>query len=244
MKKLLSLIVGLFIFVTSASADMLIVYPDAGTGGITVDGWMRNQDTGGLTWSNIRDSANGDATFPSVTASSVASISTDTTTDDYDTMSRGDYLYDSSSLGSSAVISSAVKSIYGTTKVSTITGQTDLVVCSSNPASNNNLVVGDYSQVGRVSFGSITYAAYSTSSYNDITLNASGIANINKTGISKFSVQIEADRSDTEPTWGSSQDISYSGYWADEPTLDKDPKLVIIYSAAQQDDTNFFGINI
>lgn len=214
--------------------DTLTVYPDAGTGSTTVDGYVERGVVGTEDWSTKRDAASGTNTDATSTGISVL-ILADNTTDNYDRIRRIIMTYDTSSLGSGATISAAQISLYGVFKLNTLSGQDSLDICESTPASNNDLVVGDYNQLGTTSFGTLTYASMSTTAYNDITLNSSGEANISKTGISKFGGRVQADLTDTEPTWSSSDQILLAFLSADQTGTSQDPKLVITYTGVASD---------
>ena len=81
----------------------------------------------------------------------------------------------------------------------------------------------------------ITYANWLTTVYNDFTFNATGIGNINKTGISKFGTRnANYDVANTAPALSSINDRWHylDGYFADETGTANDPKLVVAYSAS------------
>lgn len=144
-------------------------------------------------------------------------------------ISRGFFLFDTSALTSGATISSAVLSLCSTADGAYANQDTtSLQIVSSTPAANNNLVVGDYDQVGTTSFGSINLASWTTTNgtYNNITLNASGIAAISKTGVTKLGCVIGRDFSNQAPTGINQLYFYFSG----QSGTSKDPKLVITYS--------------
>ncbi|MBU3969147.1 hypothetical protein KJ991_02975 [Patescibacteria group bacterium] len=148
----------------------------------------------------------------------------------FDILFRSYILFDTSSVGDGAIISSAVFSGYYNTKANGL-GTPSLHLASSTPASNTALVPADYQQIGRTSFGSITYASFTINQYNDITLNANGINNINKTGISKFSLQLgwDIDNSFTG-TWTAFANSAMNIYSAEQTDTSQDPKLVVTYT--------------
>jgi hypothetical protein len=92
--------------------------------------------------------------------------------------------------------------------------------------------------VSTTSFGNITYANFTGSQYNDISLNASGITHIqtavNGDGIIKFSGQLSWDilNDTTGLTWGSALTSAFRIVQADSAGTANDPKLVIEYVAA------------
>jgi hypothetical protein len=205
----------------------LTVYPDANPETTTVDGYALR---GGVneTFTTIRGGA-GTQAGDSDTSVIVPGLTATSTTNQYSTLRRAFILFDTSSLTSAAIISGAVLSVYGGGLKTTGLGTPDLHVGSSTPASNTALVSADYSQRGTTSFGSISNASFSTSAYNDITLNASGIAAINKTGVSKFSLQLSWDINNSfTGSWASSAESEFSIVMSD--TGSNKPKLVITYT--------------
>src|SRR3989344_4566684 len=93
----------------------------------------------------------------------------------------------------------------------------------------------DYTTLGTTALATaISYTNWSISDYNDFTLNSSGLAQISKTGISKFGMrEASYDVANTQPTWGSGQEFSVSGRFADKAGTSEDPKLVVTHSAPQ-----------
>ena len=66
-----------------------------------------------------------------------------------------------------------------------------------------------------------------TGAYVRFDLNASGLANISKTGVSKFMIAFDQDITDTEPTWVSDQ-ASYID--ADFAEGTNSPRLAVNHS--------------
>jgi hypothetical protein len=160
-------------------------------------------------------------------------IQSSTTTDRWDDLRRIITLFNTSSLGAGATIDSATLSLYGQSKVDPLLITHDLNIYSSAPASNTALVSADYSTFGSTAFSTaITYAGWSTTAYNVFSLNASGITNINKTGVSKFGARnANYDVAAIAPTWASGQINVTICYSADETGTSNDPKLVVTYTA-------------
>ncbi len=147
---------------------------------------------------------------------------------------RGIYLFDTSALGSSAVISAAVLSIYDTVRSRTFSYfDFSMVVFSSNPASNIDLVNGDYTSLGTTVFSTgVGNDDWTGGSYHPFTYNASGRAAINKTGISKFGIRDNTyDAPDNEPSWEDAKIVNYNGYFSENGS--NKPKLVITYTVPQ-----------
>lgn len=139
-------------------------------------------------------------------------------------------LYDTSPLTSGATISSAIISLY---KISVSDSNNDgkdyVNIYSSNPASNTDLVGDDFNDVGTTAFSSPIDLGSIEATYNDFTLNASGLSAISKTGISKFSVREGHDVENTT-IGGGGQNNNFSFYGSN--TAGKEPKLVVTYTVA------------
>lgn len=228
MKKLLLLALTLFLSTQVALGATSTFYPDAGTGGTTVDGTARR---GGIneTFSTIIAGAGtlSDDTSTTVRVFLRASI----TSNQYDQLRRSILTFDTSSLTAGATISSTVFSLFGVAKANAL-GSPDIDVVASTPASNNAVVSGDYSQLGSTVFSSITYSSYSISAYNDFTLDANGIANVSKTGISKFGTRMSWDTDGSfGGSWSAVANSSLNAKSADETGTTNDPKLVVEYEA-------------
>jgi hypothetical protein len=98
-------------------------------------------------------------------------------------------------------------------------------VVSSSPATNTDIITEDYDQVGSVSFGTSPFAA--ADAYIDTTLNADGLVNITKTGVSKFGVRGDFDFNNSTPTLGLS---GWNAYMAETADTVSDPKLAVTHS--------------
>ena len=230
MKKLfLSLLMGLlFMGSPLAHADTLTVYPDASPETTSVDGYDAAIETN-ETWTNVVNGA-GDVGSDTASPLLLNQINAGSTTDRWARIYRAFILFDTSSIGA-ATIDSAVLSIYGSSKSDTAGIAPNLNIFSSNPASNTAIVAGDYGNVGSTEFSTdISYASFSTSAYNDFTLNASGEAAIDTGGISKFSTRSDYDSTDSAPTWTSSLQSYLRGVSAENTGTTQDPKLVVNYT--------------
>lgn len=209
------------------------LYPAVGAAS-PVDGLV--QRTGvNQTFANIRSGA-GNASNVTNTSDSVY-LYASSTSNQFAGLNRLIFCFDTSSIPDGATITSATLSLFGASKSNTLGGSPALHIAGATPASSSTLANSDYGQCQAVSFGSISYASFTSSGYNDIALNASGIASIDKTGISKFSAQ-------------SSWDVlnSFTGSWSSGASLDfridledisvpignnsQSPKLTIDYTAA------------
>lgn len=199
----------------------LTVYPDPSTGSTTCDAFITSGY--GATMQIAHDTATGDGANPSSADMYIRALKN--ASGFY--LSRIGMTFDTSSLGASATISSAVLSLYGTSTYYSNPSSSSATIVDFNPASNNNIAAGDFDAFSYTSFASIAQSSLSQSAYNDFTLDSNGIATINKTGISGFGCIYEVDRVVT--TIGTADNI-FNFLPADTSGTSQDPKLVITYT--------------
>jgi hypothetical protein len=146
-------------------------------------------------------------------------------------LTRSILCFDTSALTSGATISAAVISLKGNTKTSQLTNKPSYSIVSSSPASTSALATTDIDNVGNTSFAAVAYDSVSTSGYSDWTLDASGRANISKTGISKFGIRDSWDLAGTFGGVWTSNSVCQI-YWDSAATsgTSTDPKLVVTYT--------------
>lgn len=210
--------------------DTLTAYPDADPETNSVDGEVRRSPASPFeTWNAIRTGA-GDASSDNTATGRVFLAYFNT---GHDFLWRIIHLYDTSSLTSGATISAAVSSFVTN---SVTDGWTDSVsVAGCTPASNTALVNADFNIAnhGSTDFGNVTLASLTAdgSTYNDITLNASGEAAISLTSITKFSYRFTRDVTNTDPSGSGAVNSNITLFLADETGTSKDPKLVITFTA-------------
>lgn len=172
-------------------------------------------------------------------------IITSSTTDQYSKLERCIQLWDASSINYLSEITSAKIRLYIFQKYNELEGEdsdnSKIVCVSSNPSSNTSLGNTDFTALGSTEFGrSVIQADLALNNWNDIDLNANGIANINiGTGVSKFGFLWGWDIDNTTDglTWDWSADpnnldgqqilswYSHEGDW-------QGAKLEIIYDEA------------
>ncbi len=137
---------------------------------------------------------------------------------------RAGLFFDTSALPDGAIILSAVLSLYGNGDFSST--DFDITVVSGADL-DDPMVVEDYGDLldDIISMGTFdTTPGFSTSAYNDIVLNAIGLAAISKTGTTKFALRSSIDIGDTPPTID-----EFVSIWANEKGSGFQPKLVITY---------------
>ena len=92
---------------------------------------------------------------------------------------------------------------------------------------------GDYDSLGTTVFATISYASYSTTAYNDFSLDANGIANIDIVNVNstEFGTRLTWDTTGTfGGVWSSGLNSNFSSSFADAAGTTQDPKLVVIFS--------------
>lgn len=218
--------------------DSFTVYPDTGSGSTTVDGRVyRSTAATGEVFSTITTSAGTTAATSDATGD-VAFLQTgaSSTSNQFNTLVRGFFTFNTNQLNG-AYPSSVVFSYYGSLKQNGL-GSPDYHVAGVNLTAVNNIATADYLLRLQNSFGSIAYASWSTTGYNDVTLNNSGRESVNKNGITQFSVQTSWDINNSfTGAWALSSNSGFSGYFADQTGTTNDPKLTVTYLAANR---NFF----
>lgn len=156
-------------------------------------------------------------------------------------ISRGFFLFDTASIDDTDTISSATFSWYVLYELdySDNTSQEYIALVSSTPASNTDLVVGDFDQCGDAinnptkGASDLTNASVSLNAYNDWALNATGLGWITKTGVTKLGLREGHDVEDVVPTYsGDTNDVySVAGRFADYTGTSSDPKLVVVHAS-------------
>ena len=207
--------------------DTLTVYPDADPESTSVDGLV-DDNTGSLVWATVHDATAGTRSRPSQTVDWC--MYADLITLTY-YIGRFFALFDTSSIGATSTVNSAVYSVKarsdadGGPLVSDV-NTTSVILVQTTPASNTDLVIGDYDQMGTTSGGSIALSAVVQNAYNDITLLDNTW--ISKTSITKLGTRNSRDVDNSAPT-GSNE---YLIYCADATGTTSDPKLVVTYTVA------------
>lgn len=204
----------------------LTVYPNPDTETTSVDGYVEYADFSSATWAQVHDAADGTSAGDSNANGNVGAGKV--LTGFY--IDRVFLLFDTSALTAGATISAAVLSVYVTTKSNSDNdGQDYINVYTTTPASNTEITTADYDQIGTTAQATaIDLGAISTSAYNDWTLNATGLSNISKTGVSKFGLREGHDAENAAIATGENY---FTMQFADTADTTQDPKLVITYTA-------------
>lgn len=213
------------------------VYPDPDPETTTVDGYVA-RDGQVETWATAHDNATGTGASAVATASNMCYTAEGFTTN-AKWVYRAVFLFDASAITDTDTIDSAVFSVFVTTIYDEGLGDNTkeyTVLCSSNPASNTTLATSDYdyNDFGTTAFSNtIADTTGTPNAYYDYTLNASGLAAVSKTGVTKFALRHGYDITNTEPIAASTYKNNgiTGGRWADYTGTTSDPKLVITHSA-------------
>lgn len=157
------------------------------------------------------------------------------TTDRFNSQSRIMTGFNTASIPDTDTISSAVLSLYGFDVHNGYGGTPVVEVQTATPTSASDMGSGDfiYTKYGttRLATG-IAHSSWASESYNDFTLNTTGIDYINKTGNTFFGTRNNWDIDNSfGGTWASGEYIRARAYTADETGTAKDPKLVVEHAA-------------
>ena len=135
---------------------------------------------------------------------------------------RAEIPFDTSALEGEEIISAELK-LYGHTDYSDTDFDITVVEYTGNvPITNSD---SDFVAFGSTSGGALNTSGFSTTGYNSITLNATGLGWINKTGTTVFGLRSSRDIGSNAPS-GDEWVLVYS---ANESDSGKRPKLVIVY---------------
>lgn len=211
-------------------------YPDAHPESSSVDGHVHHQDNIS-DWATLRDGA-GTYSDDDDDKDYVAHFECAFTTNKYDVVGRGIFLFDTSEIPDDATIISAVLHLYTTSRFNYRDTWLDAKVniYTSNPASNTALVGGDFDSLGTTPLcdTDTPYTDLGTLAnpkWNTFTLNAAGLAAISKTGITKLGTrEVTYDVGNIAPAWVSGGEFRWTVELA-ETALGAEyrPKLVIVY---------------
>lgn len=208
-------------------------YPDADPETSSVDGNIaRDVAAPGDTYASIHDAASG-TSAPSSGASFSTIISASATdTDRWRGLNRAIIVFDTASIPDGDTIDAATYETVYITRVDQMSQSIRMV--TSTPATNTNLVTGDYSQLGTAAQANeVTLASLTVDSatYNTLTLNATGRGNISTTGVSRFGVRLVSDANNVSPTWVADNQANIETASAEEILAgDRRPRLVVTHT--------------
>lgn len=213
------------------------VWADTVTSAPTVDGYAGYNNATGPTWANILVQ-NGNANNTAGTVFYVPYIQADTAANTWVWLTRSKISFNTSGLPDTAVISASTLYLYGNTKGDTFTTDlasivqiygsadtTDAIANSSYENASSTVINAKPYSTG------ITYASFNGSAYNTFALNADGIANIQLTTTTKFSIKDSYyDNARNVPTWESGKVHSIEVRSAETAGTSSDPYISITYT--------------
>lgn len=221
--------------------DSATFYPDADAETTTVDGYATQQSSSGDTWTTIRN-ASGNLFNDSSVAVSCGMVYASSNYNVFKQCDRGIFLFDTSAIPDDATVSISYIMLYGLSNTNGLGLTSNLMLCSSNPSSNIGLAATDYTTLGTTSFGNGgDLSGWATGAYNTINLNASGIAVINKTGVTKLGTREGYyDALNGIPPWVSGAYSRWMAYSAEQGTGYK-PRLTVIYSSGKPVHAHYYA---
>ena len=218
-------------------------FPDGAPETTSVDGWA---ERGGQNeaFGTIRAGA-GSFFNDDLDVVGMVMLVTTATSPNYNSIRRGVFLFDTSSLPDTDTIDAVTFEFVATAKADEFTEAASLSMVTSTPASNTALENADYTQLGTTKQATdltIASVVADSATYNAFTLNATGRGNISQTGISKFGARGTFDNDNVEPTWGASK-FAYVNCASAEEVLagDKRPKLVVTHTATADPEGSLLG---
>ena len=219
-------------------------YPDAHTESTSVDGYVTTYGTTS-DWNTAHDLSTGDYIYDSNDTLPLGYFRSNLSSNNFG-LYRWFVLFDTSGIPDGDPIDSATLSFYAIDTHSLSAGGssepsvTTSSIVQTTPASNTALVLGDFDQCGDVDdpdegidSGDRFDPAddFTTSQYNDLDLNATGLGWIIKDGITKLGVRFTFDITDDDP--GANKHMVYMNCGsADQSGTSKDPKLTVTHGVS------------
>jgi hypothetical protein len=211
-------------------ADTLQVFPDPSSGATTVDGHT-NHTLSGAVFDALRTGVGNSAPNKTATVMTTGFFAY-STTNTWNIIWRAIMTFDTSPLPDTATINYASVQTKGNDKSDPQDNLSAITLYSAAPAANNDLGTTDFSTLGSTLFSNtISYANFLVEGLNVFTINATGLATISKTGITRFGFRESNYDEDTAvPTWaaGTPQTV-FRSYTADVAGTASDPFLLINY---------------
>lgn len=204
-----------------------------GTTSQGVDGTVSRAPSPSELWGTIRSGA-GTNFNSTATGSNFINIITGTNAQGvnrFTELMRGIFNFDTSLLGGSRIINSGTLQLYCTSKGDGLGWLPDIDIYQVSTASNSAIVAADYGTFGSTSYtGSpVAYNDLVVSSFNTWTLNATGIAAVNQTGVTKLGTRnANYDVANLSPTpWSQLNGTSIGFYTANRSGLAQCPILTL-----------------
>ena len=212
-------------------------FPDPDTESTSVDG--RSLNSAIDTYANVRDAATG--SFAQDNDASNNAFLTQLG-GSFFAVQRDFFLFDTSGIGDTDTITAAVISFAGTGSAADNADTSSINIVATTPASDTAITTADYDQAGSTVFASLAISSWNSTdgTYNDLTLDANGIAAVSKTGITKLGGRNSLDVNNTTPLGLNRVPI----YYADQTGTTKDPKLVVTHATPTTDPVVFDTVTV
>lgn len=182
------------------------------------------------TFATIRSGAGNQGGLESTGIDNMVGIKASTTTDQFAENRRAFFNYDTSSIGSGATISSAIKSVVCNFKTNAL-GSDSYSLVTFAPASTAALPAGAFVTVTSTALATVSYAGIDSGGANytpwDFTAQSSVV---NLTGVTSLALRSEWDRLGVfGGVWASGAESRFQGRYTDAGSLK--PKLDVIYTS-------------
>ena len=205
-------------------------YPDPDPETTSVDGYAVRGT--GSDWASL---VSGSGTSADDAGNLLVGATNAITLNNWKSLKRSIILWDTSSIGAGNLVSAVTSSLYVYSKIDDLGDLPNFNFYGATPAGNTSLASGDFQLTQSTEYAtSLAYNSISLNSYNDRSLNASGIAATSLTGVSKFSVKnANFDVANSAPTWVLNDmlfQIAFRG--AETSGTSQDPKLVVTHAPA------------
>lgn len=230
----------------------LTAYPDPHPESTTVDGWAWNDGMPAV-WSTVHDASTATGTNDNATI--LAPLVQTSTGSNTKGILRPFILWDTSAISTDTVDSATIDLWMNTANrldnITTGSSSWNIGKCTGL-ASNTAVASGDFDAIDNytgVSDDCSTAKSYATigaalDQYQTYTLNATGIAHINKSGVSSFAWREHTyDMLDVDPADGGSNTNRQDCASADYSGTGRDPKLVVEHSAGGGASRRIFNIS-
>ncbi len=163
---------------------------------------------GNVSWADTRNQANADAG-----ASSPGYVDSGYYGGTAYRISRQAEIFDTAIIPDDAIITGAENRVFVTADYTYNVDTTRVDVVSFAPTNPASLATSDYAiaKWGTTAWATKNIADLTPNAYNTWTLNAGGIANINKTGLSSFGLRCGMDIDNSAPSGANAMNINFYG---------------------------------
>lgn len=183
--------------------DVLLVYTSGNGDGDLIE---YNKD---LTWTNLIAATTADIAEPDGAQGSIW-LRASHTTNQFKHLARVYMEFNSSALPDDCTINSAIVGTTGHISTVTTLGVPALSLVGFNPATNGTAVFADFNKFSNTRYATdISGGSWSTSGYNNFTLNAAGIGNISKTAYTNTGIILSWELDGFGGIWEDYQQILF-----------------------------------